>query len=154
MFKALIVFLTLITLILSKNILFVIEKNFLNEFFLLILFAIFFSLTLLSSNDFFISYISLEGMSFSLYILASTIYYSKLSVESAIKYFILGGVASCILCYSISLLFLVTSSLDFFSVRFFFSYIPEINGRLDLILIIAGFVFSFLFKLSAFPCHM
>jgi len=68
---------------------------------------------------FFFSYLSLEGMSFSLYILAATVYYNKLSLESAIKYFVLGGVASSLLLYGISLLFLVSNSLDFFSIKFF-----------------------------------
>lgn len=144
----------MIILVLAKNLLFTIQEKILSEFFLLLLFAIFFSLVLLSSNDFFLSYISLEGMSFSLYILAGTIYYSKLSIESAIKYFILGGVSSCILSYSLSLLFIITSSLDFFSVRFFFNYSCELSNRFDFFFFLSGFIFSFLFKLSAFPCHM
>jgi NADH-quinone oxidoreductase subunit N len=153
-FKSSIVGLTLILLILAKNILVFIKDKIINEFLLLLLFSVFFSLSLLSSNDFFLSYLSLEGMSFSLYVLSATIYFSKLSVESAIKYFILGGIASCIFSYSISLLFLITSSLDFFSIKFFFNYTFNAYERFDLIFIISGILISFLFKLSAFPCHM
>jgi NADH-quinone oxidoreductase subunit N len=87
----------------------------------LVLFSLFFIFTLFSSNDFFFSYLSLEGMSFSLYIVAATIYYNKLSLESAVKYFILGGIASSFLLYGIAMLFLVSNSLDFFSVKYFLS---------------------------------
>jgi NADH:ubiquinone oxidoreductase subunit 2 (subunit N) len=41
-------------------------------------------------------------MSFSIYILASTIYYSKIALEASIKYFILGGIASCIFVNGLS----------------------------------------------------
>jgi NADH-quinone oxidoreductase subunit N len=153
-FKSSIVGLTIIILIMSKSILVLIKDKIINEFLLLLLFAVFFSVSLLSSNDFFLSYLSLEGMSFSLYVLSATIYFSKLSVESAIKYFILGGVASCIFSYSISLLFLMTSSLDFFSIKFFFNHTFNADERFDLTFIISGILISFLFKLSAFPCHM
>jgi len=74
---------------------------------------------LLSSSDFFFSYLSLEGMSFGLYGLACMVFYNKRSLESAIKYFILGGVASAILAYGISLLLVYSNSLVFFDIKFF-----------------------------------
>lgn len=96
-FKFITILLSLIILLLSRNIIYSSKENILKEFILLFLLSIFFMLMLLSSNDFFFGYLSLEGMSFSLYILAASVYYSRLSIESSLKYFILGGVASSLL---------------------------------------------------------
>jgi NADH-quinone oxidoreductase subunit N len=75
---------------------------------------------LLSASDFFFSYLSLEGLSFSLYALASLVFYNKKSLEATIKYFILGGVASAIFAYGISLLLIYSNSIFFFDTKFFF----------------------------------
>jgi len=154
-FKFLILGLSVTLMILSKNIIYASSLAMLYEFFLLFLLSIFFMLILMSSTDFFFSYLALEGTSFSLYILSATIYYNKLSLESAVKYFILGGVASCIFLYGISLLFICVNSLDFFTVKLFLSNCQS-NWliQFDLVLVILCFIFTFLFKISAFPCHV
>jgi NADH:ubiquinone oxidoreductase subunit 2 (subunit N) len=153
-FKGITVGLTLVLLLLCQNILQNTQNNILKEFLLLILIATFFMLMLLSSNDFFFSYLSLEGLSFSLYILAASLYYNRLSIESALKYFILGGISSSILLYAISLILITTSSLDFFSIKYFFLEESNTGTTLDTIFIMACLCISFLFKLSAFPCHI
>ena len=153
-FKILIIILSIIVLFFSKNIIYILRNQLLYEFLLLLLFSIFFMLILFSSNDFFFSYLALEGMSFSLYILAGSVYYNKLSLESALKYFILGGIASCLLLYGISLLFISINSLDFFSIKYYL--INTVSGfeRFDLIFITICFSLTFFFKISAFPCFM
>jgi len=153
-FKILILILSITVLFFSKHIIYILRNQLLYEFLLLFLFSIFFMLILFSSNDFFFSYLALEGMSFSLYILAGSVYYNKLSLESALKYFILGGIASCLLLYGISLLFISVNSLDFFSVKYYL--INSVSGfeRFDLIFITLCFSLTFFFKLSAFPCFM
>lgn len=130
------------------------QHKVLKEVMFLILFSIFFMLMLLSSNDFLLSYFSIEGMSFSLYVLATTIYYNRFSLESALKYFILGGIASSILLYGISFIFILTSSLDFFYIKYFFLMNNVTLNYLDILFIISCLCLSFFFKLSAFPCHM
>lgn len=153
-FKGITIGLSLIILLLCQNIVQNTQNNILKEFILLVLLAIFFMLMLLSSNDFFFSYLSLEGMSFSLYILAASLYYNRLSIESALKYFILGGIASSVLLYAISFILIITSSLDFFSIKYFFLEGSNSLTTLDLLFIISCLCISFFFKLSAFPCHM
>merc|ERR1712160_30161 len=149
-FKILILTLSIIVLFLSKNIIYILRNQLLYEFLLLFLFSIFFMLILFSSNDFFFSYLALEGMSFSLYILAGSVYYNKLSLESALKYFILGGIASCLLLYGISLLFISVNSLDFFSVKYYL--INSVSGfeRFDLIFITLCFSLTFFFQTFSF----
>jgi NADH-quinone oxidoreductase subunit N len=153
-FKLNIIILTIVILIISKNQIYNLHKKFLNEFLLLILFSIFFIIILLSANDFFSAYIALEGISFSLYIIASIIYYNKLSLECAIKYFILGGITSCILLYGIALLFIITSSLNFFLIKYYLLNNLNLILRFDLIAVVACFTLSFFFKLAVFPCHI
>jgi NADH-quinone oxidoreductase subunit N len=138
----------------SKNLIYLLKKKILNEFLLLLLFSIFFIIVLFSTNDFFSSYVALEGMSFSLYIMASVVYYNKLSLECSIKYFILGGVASSIFLYGVSLLFIVTNSLDFFIIKFYLLNNLNLILRFDLLIIIICFSITLFFKLSIFPCHI
>jgi len=60
---------------------------------------------LISSNDLFIMYLSIELQSFALYILASIKRYSNLSIEAGLKYFILGSFASGLILYGITLIY-------------------------------------------------
>jgi NADH-quinone oxidoreductase subunit N len=152
--KLSVIILSLFILIISKNSIYLLKKKILNEFLLLFLFAIFFIIVLFSTNDFFSSYVALEGMSFSLYIMASVVYYNKLSLECSIKYFTLGGIASAILLYGISLLFIVTNSIDFFIVKYYLLNNLNLILRFDLLIIIICLSISLFFKLSSFPCHV
>ena len=153
-FKGMVIATSLIILLLCQNMVYGAQQKILKEFIFLILFSIFFMLMLLSSNDFLFSYFSIEGMSFCLYILAATIYYNRFSLESALKYFILGGIASSILLYGISFIFIITSSLDFFYIKYYFLMNNNTLNFLDILFVISCLTLSFFFKLSAFPCHM
>jgi len=93
-------------------------------------------------------------MSFSLYIMVSVVYYNKLSLESSIKYFTLGGISSAILLYGISLLFIITNSIDFFVIKYYLLNNLNLVLRFDLLIIIICFSISLFFKLSSFPCHL
>jgi NADH-quinone oxidoreductase subunit N len=75
-------------------------------------------------------------------------------LEATIKYFILGGIASCVLINGISWLFSITNTLDYFSVKFYLIHQINVNNKLELLFIITCFIFTFLFKMSAFPCHV
>jgi len=116
--------------------------------------SIFFMLILISSSDFYSCYLSLEGMSFSLYLLSASSYYNRLSIEASLKYFILGSVASSILLYGISFSLIVTTSLDFFSIKYFLLFSLNSKHYLDIMLIIFLLTIGLFFKLSIFPCHM
>jgi NADH-quinone oxidoreductase subunit N len=154
-FKGMAVFLTMIVLVLAQNVISM-STSLMKEFFGVLLLSLFFMLTLLSTSDFFSCFLALEGMSFCLYILSASVYYSHLSIEAALKYLILGSVASSIMLYGLSLLFLLIRTLNFFSVKWYFVNLPQDKGEIsaDIYFIIICLVISFLFKLSAFPCHM
>jgi len=111
------------------------------EFPIIICFTLFFMLLLVSSFNLFGAYVSLEGVTFSLYILAGMNYNSQNSLEAGMKYFCLGALSSGFLLYGISLVFIMTKSLVFLELRFLFSGLNELPLLLSfgLIFIFFGF---------------
>lgn len=84
--------------------------------------------------------------------LASSSKRNSLSLESGLKYFILGSIASGLLLFGIALIYGFTGTLDFNSLSLLFYQHAEINSFVWL-----GFVLIFitiLFKLGVFPFHM
>ena len=121
------------------------------EFPLIIGFSLFFILSMLSSFNLFGAYISIEGLTFTLYILAGTNYNSQNCLESGLKYFCLGALSSGFLLLGTALIFIMTGTLDFADLRFIFGSLEELPLLLSFSLIFL--VFGFWFKLSIFPCH-
>jgi NADH-quinone oxidoreductase subunit N len=78
-------------------------------------------------------------------------YNSQNSLESGMKYFCLGALSSGFLLFGISLVFVITKTVDFAELRFLFSVINELPLLLSFALIFI--FFGFWFKLSIFPCH-
>lgn len=154
--KFFIVLLVIVILWISKNKL----KNLnqltcLLEFPVVVGFSVLFMFLLTSSYDFFGVYMSIEGLSLTLYVMAAMLYNGIVSVESAIKYFSLGAISSGILLFGVSILFGLVGSLDFLEVYLFLGnkslYEPNI---LELKFSLLCILFGFFFKLSAFPCHI
>src|SRR5690606_27379796 len=82
------------------------------EFYLLALFSLLGQMVMISANNFLIIYLGLEMMSLSLYALVAIRRDHAVSTEAAMKYFILGALASGFLLYGISMLYGATGSLD------------------------------------------
>ena len=130
-----------------------IKNNNLNlfEYPILLLFAVLGMLILVSSNDLLMLYISIELQSLSLYVLVALNRDSSKSSEAALKYFILGSIASAIILYGISMTYSVTGSTSYDFIRSFnFDENNILLLSFGLILIISGLAF----KLSAAPFHM
>jgi NADH-quinone oxidoreductase subunit N len=107
-----------------------------------------------SSYDFFGTYLILEGLSLTLYILASLLHQGIISVESSIKYFSLGAVASGNLLLGIVILFGLVGSLDFLTIQNYLGNDNLINSIFEVKFSIILIFFAFFFKISAFPCHV
>ena len=73
-------------------------------------------------------YLGLETLSFSLYALVAFDRNSATSAESAMKYFVLGAIASGALLYGISWIYGMTGSLQFHEIAEVIRTQPEING--------------------------
>jgi NADH-ubiquinone oxidoreductase chain 2 len=131
------------------------NKNKSKQYGLIILFNILGALLLITSSDLISMYLSIELQSFGLYIL-STIYKEKLSSTSAgLKYFLLGGLSSCIILLGSGLVYTFTGltnlELIYTLISIYFnSEVLDMNGiGIGFFLILTGF----LFKIAAAPFH-
>jgi NADH-quinone oxidoreductase subunit N len=122
------------------------------ELFTLSMFSLLGIGVMLSANNFLVVYLGLELMSLSLYALVAMRRDHADATEAAMKYFVLGALASGFLLYGLSMMYGATGSLE----------IPEIykaigTGQLNqgvLILAVVFIVAGLGFKLGAVPFHM
>jgi NADH-quinone oxidoreductase subunit N len=122
------------------------------EYFVLALFTLLGILVMLSANNFLVIYLGLELMSLSLYALTALRRDHGPSTEAAMKYFVLGALASGFLLYGLSMMYGATGSLA----------IPEVfkaigTGAINKAVLVLGIVFvvsGLAFKLGAVPFHM
>ncbi|WP_341888054.1 NADH-quinone oxidoreductase subunit NuoN [Variovorax sp. YR752] len=107
---------------------------------------------MLSANNFLVVYLGLELMSLSLYALVALRRDHAPATEAAMKYFVLGALASGFLLYGLSMMYGATGSLDIGEV---FKAIA--TGQINKAVLVLGIVFvvsGLAFKLGAVPFHM
>ena len=122
------------------------------EFFTLSLFVLLGISVMCSANNFLVVYLGLELMSLSLYALAALRRDHTMATEAAMKYFVLGALASGFLLYGLSMMYGATGSLE----------IPKVfeqiaTGTINKEVLVFGVVFvvaGLAFKLGAVPFHM
>ena len=122
------------------------------EFYILALFSLLGQMVMISANNFLIIYLGLELMSLSLYALVAIRRDHAVSTEAAMKYFILGALASGFLLYGISMLYGATGSLDLTEVAAAIA-----TGAVNKPVLVLGLVFvvaGLAFKLGVVPFHM
>lgn len=122
-----------------------------SELMFLTLSSVFGMLVMAAANDLIILFIGLEMMSLSLYLMIAMSHEQRLSKEAALKYFVLGSVASAILLYGISFVFGAVHSTSLAQVL---EQAPKLvqTSRLFLFGISLAFL-GFCFKVSIFPFH-
>ena len=138
---------------------FLFSKEYLNqnnfykgEFFTLGLFAILGMFVMVSSYNFITLFVGLEIMSLAMYAMIAMQRDSSAATEAAMKYFVLGALATGLLLYGMSMLYGATGTLT----------IPEVaevvaSGKADAVVLSFGVVFIVIglgFKLGAVPFHM
>jgi NADH-quinone oxidoreductase subunit N len=121
------------------------------EFYLLTLFSALGMMVLISAGHFITLYLGLELMSLSLYALVAFNREQSASSEAAMKYFVLGAIASGMLLYGMSILYGVTGSLEIETVASRIMEQPV--GSLPLLLGMTFVVAAVAFKLGAVPFH-
>ena len=108
-------------------------KNKINnfEYIILILFSVLGMFVLCSSNDLITAYLAIELQSLSFYVLASYKKNSTFSVESGIKYFILGSLASSFFLFGSSLIYGLTGTINFEDLKdlFFNFFVFEVDYK-------------------------
>lgn len=122
------------------------------EYPILIMLSLLGMMVLISANDLLTLYLGLELQSLSLYILAAIKREDKRATESAIKYFVLGALASGILLYGASLVYGYLGSTNFSNIALVLHNQAALSkgAVIGLVFVIAGFCF----KISAAPFHM
>lgn len=129
-----------------------IRNMFKGEFYTLSLFALLGMSVMVSAGHFLTAYIGLELLSLSLYAMIALRRDSAKSAEAALKYFVLGALASGLLLYGISMVYGATGSLEFATVL-----ATSFNEQANEWLLKLGLVFivvAVAFKLGAVPFHM
>ena len=122
------------------------------EFFTLSLFALLGIFVMISGHNFLVIYMGLELLTLSSYALVALRRDSAIATEAAMKYFVLGALASGFLLYGLSMLYGATGSLELNEV---FNAIASRQVKhqvlvFGLVFIVAGLAF----KLGAVPFHM
>ena len=120
------------------------------EYYVLALTALLGVFVLVSANSLVTVYLGVELLALSVYAMVAFDRDSGVSAESAMKYFVLGAIASGMLLYGMSLIYGLTGTLD----------LGEIAARLHVPLtpgVVLGLTFivvAVAFKLGAVPFHM
>jgi len=129
------------------------DRNmFRGEYFVLGLFGLVGMMVMVSAASMLTIYLGLELLSLSLYAMVALNRDSLRSTEAAMKYFVLGAIASGMLLYGISMIYGITGSLDLQQIK---ASIPSLGS--DNLILLFGLVFIIVglaFKLGAVPFHM
>jgi NADH-quinone oxidoreductase subunit N len=122
------------------------------EFFTLVLFATLGMMIMISANHLLTLYLGLELMSLALYSLVALQRDSATATEAAMKYFVLGALASGMLLYGMSMLYGAAGTLEITRI----AEVIQARGAKDVVLVFAlVFIVGGLgFKLGAVPFHM
>ncbi len=123
------------------------------EYSLIVLFSTLGASLLVSSADLISMYLSIELQSFGVYILTTLYRDSESATSAGLKYFLLGGLSSCLILLGAGIIYTFTGLTNFESIYSLVSvsYNNNIIQGLSLgfIIIIVGF----LFKIAAAPLH-
>lgn len=123
------------------------------EYYVLGLFAVLGMMIMTSAHSFLLVYLGLELLSLSLYAMVAFNRKSIQASESAMKYFVLGAMASGLLLYGISIFYGITGTLDLNQLA------DVVRIKLDQNPVALSFALTFIvvglsFKLGAVPFHM
>ncbi len=128
------------------------RKLFKGEYYALVLFAILGMMVMISGQSMLTIYMGLELLSLCLYALVAMDRDNAHATEAAMKYFVLGALASGMLLYGMSMIYGMTGSLDITQIATTLSAADVKNPVLilGLVFVVAGLAF----KLGAVPFHM
>ncbi len=142
---------TFVVLIYSRE--YLDQRNlFKGEYFVLVLFSVLGMMIMVSAANFLPMYLGLELLSLSMYAMVAMHRDSREASEAAMKFFVLGAIASGMLLYGMSMIYGGTGTLDLSEINTAIA-----NDQGNKTLLIFGLVFivaGIAFKLGAAPFHM
>lgn len=121
------------------------------EFFVLGLFAVLGMMVMVSAHSLLTVYLGLELLSLSLYAMVAFQRDSLNATEAAMKYFVLGALASGMLLYGMSMIYGMVGSLDLAVIG---GYVASNSDNIVLMFGLVFVVVGLAFKLGAVPFHM
>ena len=122
------------------------------EMFTLAIFALLGMFVMISGNNFLVIYLGLELLTLASYALVALRRDNATATEAAMKYFVLGALASGFLLYGLSMIYGATGSLDISKV-----FQAVASGQIKHQVLVFGLVFvvaGLAFKLGVVPFHM
>lgn len=129
------------------------DRNIPDEFYILGLISTLGMMVLISGHNLLTIYMGIELFSLPIYAMVALERRQGRCIEAAMKYFIIGALASGILLYGLSFIFGMTDSLDIAEIAKHVSLLQ--GGSLTLLVIALIFVLvGIAFKLGAAPFHM
>ncbi len=142
---------TMISLLYARD--YIAERNFLKgEYYMLALFAVLGMMVMVSAHSLLTIYLGLELLSLPLYAMVAMERDNAKASEAAMKYFVMGAIASGFLLYGMSLLYGATGSISIEVLNQSLMNTGSNNMMVNfgMVFIISGFAF----KLGAVPFHM
>ena len=121
------------------------------EFYVLVLLALLGQMVMISAGNLMAIYLGLELMSLAMYALVAVRRDHERSTEAAMKYFVLGSLASGFLLYGMSMVYGATGSLDLAVIG---SRVESSGMEMALVFGLVFLVSGLAFKLGAVPFHM
>ena len=122
------------------------------EYYLLGLFATLGIMVLISAHNLLSLYLGLELLSLSLYAMVAFDRNNPIAAEAAMKYFVLGAIASGCFLFGTSILYGITGSLDLAEIRHALTSMD--TGNLQLLFALSFILVGIAFKFGAVPFHM
>ncbi len=128
------------------------HNQFKGEYFVLALFAVLGAMVLVSAGSLLTVYLGLELLSLSMYAMVALDRGSRVASEAAMKYFVLGALASGMLLYGMSLIYGATGTLTLAEIgpRGLAAPQHRVMMTLGLVFLVVGIAF----KIGAVPFHM
>ena len=127
------------------------------EFYVLGLFGLLGMMVMISANHLLSIYLGLELLSLSLYAMVAFDRENKNASEAAMKYFVLGAIASGMLLYGMSMVYGMTGSLNITEIGITLEKMSAESMHGNNLVLVFGLVFMVIglaFKLGAVPFHM
>jgi len=130
------------------------RKLFVGEFYLLLLFACLGMMLLVSAGNLITVYLGLELLTLSQYALVALNRDSSSASEAAMKYFVLGALASGLLLYGMSMIYGATGTLDLAKIHVVVGDMVHSEHRTLLAFGLVFLITGIAFKFGAAPFHM
>lgn len=127
-----------------------------NEYCLLGLLSVLGMMILCSAHSLLTIYLGLETLSFPIYAMIALRRNIENALEAAIKYFVMGAIASSMLLFGMSMIYGATGSLDLSEIAGRIEFL-EFHGNAHQMMVAFGLVFIIAgigFKLASVPFHM